>query len=171
MDVTNWSRARMKKRKPRKVPVRVMKPRVGREENAIRAIYVIYKLLSRQGSRWKSWSFIVKWKGGKWRERERVSEPSAINGTCRGAQSTYLSMYISDTMVYSRDFRFYVILFQLHTHCYMVTDDRWPIELIIRSIIRTRARNNAIVLTFFDTTILSRLYVILSLNVHNNIEL
>lgn len=60
----------MKNHKPRKVPTRVMKPRVGREENAIRAIYVIYKLLSRQGSRWRSWPFIAEWKDGKWRERE-----------------------------------------------------------------------------------------------------
>lgn len=37
--------------------------------------------------------------------RERKREPSAINGTCRGTQSTYLSMYIDDAE-HNGDLRF-----------------------------------------------------------------
>lgn len=85
-------------------------------------------------------------KNGKW--RERVSEPSAINGTCRAAQSTYLSVYIHrrrdaapDTMVI-RDFRFCCYSISRLTRIYTLSDgNRLPSTDLDDAIIRSMSVN------------------------------
>ena len=68
-------------------------------------------------------------KDRKW--RERVSEPSTINGTCRGTQSTYLSMYIGD-VEHNGDVRFQILSYSVPTYTRYNSNRGRLIELIVR---------------------------------------